>query len=98
MAAAAYNATWQYLDAVKRANSKDPDKVIKALEGHTYHEFLYQPGYIRPEDHLEMTNAFLLRVKAARSGEGEGGLFRGRRGRSRRTRPSLLSGSSRNFN
>jgi branched-chain amino acid transport system substrate-binding protein len=63
MAAAAYDATWQYLDAVKRANSQDPDKVIKALEGHTFKDFFTNPGYIRPEDHLEMTNAFLLRVK-----------------------------------
>ncbi len=63
MAAAAYDATWQYLDAVKRANSQDPDKVIKALEGHTFKNFFTNPGYIRPSDHLEMTNAFLLRVK-----------------------------------
>ena len=63
MAAAAYDATWQYLDAVKRANSQDPDKVIKALEGHTFKDFFVNPGRIRPEDHLEMTNAFLLRVK-----------------------------------
>jgi branched-chain amino acid transport system substrate-binding protein len=65
MAAAAYEATWQYLDAVKRANSKDPDKVVKALEGHTFKNFFTNPGTIRPEDHLEMTNAFLLRVKPA---------------------------------
>jgi len=65
MAAAAYDATWQYLDAVKRANSQDPDKVIKALEGHTFKNFFTNPGYIRPEDHLEMTNAFLLRVKSS---------------------------------
>ncbi len=63
MAAAAYDATWQYLDAVKRANSQDPEKVIKTLEGHTFKDFFTNPGYIRPEDHLEMTNAFLLRVK-----------------------------------
>ncbi len=63
MAAAAYDATWQYLDAVKRANSQDPDKVIKALEGHTFKNFFTNPGHIRAEDHLEMTNAFLLRVK-----------------------------------
>ena len=63
MAAAAYDATWQYLDAVKMANSQDPDKVIKALEGHTFKNFFTNPGYIRAEDHLEMTNAFLLRVK-----------------------------------
>ncbi len=63
MAAAAYDATWQYLDAVKRAKSQDPDKVIKALEGYTFKNFFTNPGSIRPQDHLEMTNAFLLRVK-----------------------------------
>ena len=31
MAAAAYSATRQYLNAVQKAGSKDPDKVIKAL-------------------------------------------------------------------
>jgi branched-chain amino acid transport system substrate-binding protein len=63
MAAAAYEATWLYLDAVKRANSKETDKVSKALEGHTFKTFFSNPGTIRAEDHLEMTNAFLLRVK-----------------------------------
>jgi branched-chain amino acid transport system substrate-binding protein len=63
MAAAAYSATQQYLEAVKRAGSKDPDKVIKALEGSTYKDFFVNPGYIRPEDHLEVAKAYLLRVK-----------------------------------
>jgi len=63
MAAAAYSATRQYLEAVKRAGSKDTDKVIKALEGSTYRDFFVNPGYIRPEDHLEVAKAYLLRVK-----------------------------------
>jgi branched-chain amino acid transport system substrate-binding protein len=63
MAAAAYSATRQYLEAVKRAGSTDTDKVIKALEGSTYRDFFVNPGYIRPEDHLEVAKAYLLRVK-----------------------------------
>ena len=63
MAAAAYSATQQYLEAVKRAGSKDPDKVIKALEGSTYKDFFVNTGYIRPEDHLQVAKAYLLRVK-----------------------------------
>ena len=63
MAAAAYSATRQYLEAVKRAGSKEPDKIIKALEGSTYKDFFVNPGYIRPEDHLEVVKAYLLRVK-----------------------------------
>jgi branched-chain amino acid transport system substrate-binding protein len=63
MAAAAYSATRQYLEAVKRAGSKEADKVIKALEGSTYKDFFVNPGYIRPEDHLEAAKAYLLRVK-----------------------------------
>jgi branched-chain amino acid transport system substrate-binding protein len=63
MAAAAYSATRQYLDAVKKAGSKDPEKVIKALEGSTYTDFFIDKGYIRPEDHLQMAKAYLLSVK-----------------------------------
>jgi len=65
MAAAAYSATRQYLEAVKKAGSKDPEKVIKALEGSTYTDFFIDKGYIRPEDHLQMAKAYLLRVKQA---------------------------------
>ena len=63
MAAAAYSATRQYLEAVTRAGSKEADKVIKALEDSTYKDFFVSPGYIRPEDHLEVAKAYLLRVK-----------------------------------
>jgi branched-chain amino acid transport system substrate-binding protein len=63
MAAAAYSATRQYLEAVTRAGSKETDKVIKALEDSTYKDFFVNPGYIRPEDHLEVAKAYLLRVK-----------------------------------
>jgi branched-chain amino acid transport system substrate-binding protein len=63
MAAAVYSATWQYLEAVKRAGTTDPEAVIKALEGHTFRDMFANPGYIRPEDHMQVAKAYLLRAK-----------------------------------
>lgn len=63
MAAGVYSAAWQYLDAVKRAKSKDPEKVIKALEGHRFKDMFASTAYIRPEDHLTIQPAYLLKVK-----------------------------------
>jgi branched-chain amino acid transport system substrate-binding protein len=63
MAAAVYSATWQYLEAVKRAKTTDPEAVIKALEGHTFRDMFANPGYIRPEDHMQVAKAYLLRAK-----------------------------------
>lgn len=63
MAAAVYSATWQYLDAVKRAKTTDAEAVIKALEGHTFRDLFANPGYIRPEDHQQISKAYLLRAK-----------------------------------
>jgi len=63
MAAAVYSATWQYLEAVKRAGTTNPEGVIKALEGHTFRDMFANPGYIRPEDHMQIAKAYLLRAK-----------------------------------
>lgn len=63
MAAGVYSAVWQYLEAVKRAKSKDTEKVIKALEGYTIRDMFANPGYIRAEDHLTIQPAYLLKVK-----------------------------------
>lgn len=63
MAAAVYSATWQYLEAVKRTGTTNPEAVIKALEGHTFRDMFANPGYIRPEDHMQIAKAYLLRVK-----------------------------------
>jgi branched-chain amino acid transport system substrate-binding protein len=63
MAAASYSATWQYLEAVKRAGTTNPESVIKALEGHTFRDMFANPGYIRPQDHMQIAKAYLLRVK-----------------------------------
>ena len=64
MAAAVYSATWQYLEAVKRAGTTEPEAVIKALEGHTFRDMFANPGYIRPEDHQQIAKSYLVRAKA----------------------------------
>ncbi len=79
MAAACYSATRQYLEAVKRAGSKDTDKVIKALEGSTYRDFFVNPGYIRPRRPSGSRQGIPAEGEAARPAEGEGRLFRGGR-------------------
>jgi branched-chain amino acid transport system substrate-binding protein len=61
--AATYSAVTQYLQAVKRAGSKDTDAVIKALEGHTFKDLLANPGHIRAADHMQTGNAYILRAK-----------------------------------
>ncbi|MDQ7781399.1 MAG: ABC transporter substrate-binding protein [Desulfomonilaceae bacterium] len=63
MNAATYSAVIQYLEAVKRAGSKDAEAVIKALEGHKFKDLLANPGHIRAEDHMQTGNAYILRAK-----------------------------------
>jgi branched-chain amino acid transport system substrate-binding protein len=63
MAAAVYSAVWQYLDVVKKLGTTDTEKVIKGLEGHKFADMFANPGYIRPEDHLQVGQAYLLKVK-----------------------------------
>ena len=58
-----YSCVTQYLLAVKRAGSKDPQAVVKALEGHRFSDFFASPGYIRPEDHKRVGKAYILRAK-----------------------------------
>ena len=63
MAAAVYSATWQYLEAVERAGTTDAEAVIKELEGHTFSDMFANPGYIRPEDHMQVAKSLLVRAK-----------------------------------
>lgn len=58
-----YSATLQYLEAVKRAGTKDPKAVIKQLEGHTFRDLFASPGYIRAEDHMQVGKAYIFRAK-----------------------------------
>jgi branched-chain amino acid transport system substrate-binding protein len=61
--AATYSCVTQYLEAVKRAGTKDSKAVIKALEGHTFRDFFANPGHIRPEDHMQVGTAYIVKAK-----------------------------------
>jgi len=63
MNAATYSAVTQYLKAVERAKTKEAIPVIKALEGHEFRDLLGNPGKIRSKDHMQVGNAYILRVK-----------------------------------
>ncbi len=59
-----YSATWQYLEAVRRAGTDDSEKVVAALEGYRFSDFFIRNGGIRKQDHLVVHDAYLARVKA----------------------------------
>ena len=61
--AANYSCVTQYLQAIKRAGSKDPKAVVKALEGHKFNDFFANPGIVRAEDHMRVGKAYVLRAK-----------------------------------
>jgi branched-chain amino acid transport system substrate-binding protein len=61
--AANYSAVWQYLDAVKRAGTKETVPVIKALRGHTFRDMWANPGTIRAEDQLQVGPVYILKAK-----------------------------------
>jgi branched-chain amino acid transport system substrate-binding protein len=62
-AAGTYSATWQYLDAIKRAGTTNPEAVIKALEGYTFKDMFANPGHIRAAEHVMVQKAYLFKVK-----------------------------------
>jgi len=59
-----YSSTWQYLDAIRRAGTDDPDRVVAALEGYKFSDFFIRNGLIRPQDHLCIHDAHLAKVKS----------------------------------
>lgn len=73
--AANYSCVTQYLKAVERAGTKDAKAVIKALEGHTFRDFFANPGYIRPQDHMQVGKAFILKAKDPKDVEEEWDYF-----------------------
>jgi branched-chain amino acid transport system substrate-binding protein len=60
-----YSVATQYLEAVRRAGTDDADAVVKALEGYRFDDFFIRNGYIRPEDHRVIHDAYLAQVKPA---------------------------------
>jgi branched-chain amino acid transport system substrate-binding protein len=59
-----YSATWQYLEAVRRAGTDDPDKVVAQLEGYGFSDFFARHAQIRKQDHVLLHDMFLAQVKA----------------------------------
>jgi len=58
-----YSATYQYLDAVKRAGTDDADAVIKALDGYKFSDMFIHNGTVRHKDHLVVHDVLTAQVK-----------------------------------
>jgi branched-chain amino acid transport system substrate-binding protein len=63
--AANYSAAMQYLEAVQKAGTDDADKIVSTLEGEKINDVFLRNGYIRPEDHNVVHDAYLAQVKKA---------------------------------
>jgi len=59
-----YSATWQYLEAIRRAGTDNADAVVAALEGYRFNDFFARNAEIRKQDHRVLHDAYLARVKA----------------------------------
>jgi len=59
-----YSATWQYLEAIRRAGTDNADAVVAALEGYRFTDFFARNAEIRKEDHRVIHDAYLARVKS----------------------------------
>jgi branched-chain amino acid transport system substrate-binding protein len=73
--AAVYSAVTQYLSAVKRAKSDDPDKVIAALEGHKFSDFFAHDATIRKEDHRVILDVYQVKVKPKKEAKEDGDFY-----------------------
>ncbi len=67
--AGVYSAVTQYLKAVGRAKSSDPEPVIKAMEGYTFRDLFRDPGTIRARDHMVVGKAYIMQAKVPARGE-----------------------------
>jgi branched-chain amino acid transport system substrate-binding protein len=70
----AYSGTRLLLEGVERAKSMEADKVITALEGHTYDHYKGKQ-WIRACDHRAFQDVYVLRSRDAGQVKGEWGLF-----------------------
>ena len=61
-AASTYDIFYQWADAVRRASSAEPDKLITALEGHDY-RLLKGEQQWRAFDHQNLQTLYVLKVK-----------------------------------
>ncbi len=60
-----YSATWQYLEAIRRAGTDNADAVVAALEGYRFDDFFARNAEIRKQDHRVIHDAYLARVKSS---------------------------------
>jgi branched-chain amino acid transport system substrate-binding protein len=58
-----YSAAMQYLEAVQRAGTDDPDQVVGTLEGHKFTDLFARNGEFRAADHRVVHDAYLAKVK-----------------------------------
>ncbi len=63
LTAGTYSAALQYIKAVQRAGSKDPDEVIAQLEDLEFNDMFANPGYIYKENHQQIQDALILRCR-----------------------------------
>ncbi|MCY0963659.1 ABC transporter substrate-binding protein [Parathalassolituus penaei] len=61
-AASAYSTVYEYADAVKRAGGTNTDKVINALEDHTY-QTVKDPQSWRALDHQNVQSVYVVKMK-----------------------------------
>jgi len=73
--AAVYSAVTTYLDAVKRAKTDEPDKVIAALEGHKFSDFFAHDATIRKEDHRVILDVYQVKVKPKKEAKEDGDFY-----------------------
>ena len=67
-----YSAAWQYMDAVRRAGTDDPDAVVKELEGYQFTDFFARNATIRKEDHTLIHDVYTAQVKPLKENSEEG--------------------------
>ena len=58
-----YSATFQYLEAIRRAGTDDPDAVVAALDDYSFEDAIMRNAMIRKEDHSVIHDAYLAQVK-----------------------------------
>jgi len=73
--AAVYSAVTTYLEAIKRAKTDDPEKVIAALEGHKFNDFFAHDATIRKEDHRVILDVYQVKVKPKKDAKEEGDYY-----------------------
>lgn len=72
----AYLGVRETLRAIERANSTEPDKIIKALEGHVVKDSLKpDPILIRAKDHQWVQDFFIVKPKAPKDAKEPGDIY-----------------------